>query len=148
MARAAGYVPHEVVVGYASPPAPSLAADAASEVRARATAPAPSPSAQVLRLPKGLSVAGAIARLRRRPGVTYAVPNYIAHAAGSWVPNDPGRTHRAAGWELLQWNFLAGDGVNAPEAWANLIAEHRPGGRGVVVAILDTGIAYRNWGRF
>jgi serine protease len=148
VARAADYVPHEVVVGYAAPPPPNLAADTASEVSARATAPAPSPTARVLRLPKGLSVGGAIARLRRKPGVAYAVPNYIAHAAGSWIPNDPGRTHRPEGWELLQWNFLAGAGVNAPEAWANLISEHRAGGRGVVVAILDTGVAYRNWGRF
>jgi serine protease len=38
--------------------------------------------------------------------------------------------------------------VNAPEAWANLIADHRPGGRGVTVAILDTGVAYRNWHQF
>ena len=45
----------------------------------------------------------------------------------------------------LQWNFLPAAGVNAPQAWANLIADQRPGGRGVTVAILDTGVAYRNW---
>jgi serine protease len=44
--------------------------------------------------------------------------------------------------------LLPAAGVNAPEAWANLIAAHRPGGRGVVVAILDTGVAYRNWHQF
>ena len=48
----------------------------------------------------------------------------------------------------MQWNFLRASGVNAPEAWANLRADHRPGGRGVVVAILDTGVAYRNWQEF
>ena len=48
----------------------------------------------------------------------------------------------------MQWNFLPGVGVNAPEAWANLLADHRPGGRGVTVAVLDTGVAYRNWNQF
>jgi serine protease len=45
----------------------------------------------------------------------------------------------------VQWNFLARAGVDAPAAWASLIADRRPGGRGVTVAILDTGVAYRNW---
>ena len=48
----------------------------------------------------------------------------------------------------MQWNFLPGVGVNAPAAWANLLADHRPGGRGVTVAVLDTGVAYRNWHQF
>jgi serine protease len=38
--------------------------------------------------------------------------------------------------------------VNAPEAWANLLAVHRAGAKGVVIAVLDTGIAYRRWHRF
>ena len=90
----------------------------------------------------------ALHKLRRQRGVAYAVPNYIAHASGSWIPNDPGRAKLRAGWERLQWNFLPGVGVNAPEAWANLIADHRPGGKGVTVAILDTGVAFRNWKQF
>src|SRR5206468_979676 len=47
-----------------------------------------------------------------------------------------------------QWNFLAGAGVNAPQAWSNLIADHHAGGRGVTVAVLDTGVAYRKWRGF
>jgi serine protease len=35
-----------------------------------------------------------------------------------------------------------------PDAWSNLIAARRPGGRGVTVAVLDTGVAYRNTKRF
>jgi serine protease len=72
----------------------------------------------------------------------------IAHMAGSWIPDDPGRAHVPGGWQQLQWNFLAGAGVNAPEAWANLFADHRPGGKGVVVAVLDTGVAFRRWRTF
>lgn len=90
-------------------------------------------------LGRGVSVAEAIAKLRDWPGVAYAAPNYIAHEAGVWIPDNPGRAHRPGGWEAMQWNVLAATGVNAPQAWANLIADYRPSGRGVTVAILDAG---------
>ena len=48
----------------------------------------------------------------------------------------------------MQWNFLPRHGVNAPEGWANLIAAHRPGAKGVVIAVVDTGIAFRTWRSF
>jgi len=38
--------------------------------------------------------------------------------------------------------------VGAPEAWEHLIADGHPGGSGVIVAVLDTGVAYANHGRF
>jgi serine protease len=153
-AQAADYVPGEVIVGYAPPPAASAAsvtADITRRMGVRAVssaATAPAANERLLRLPRGLSVTAAVVRLRRTPGVAYVVPDYLAHAAGSWIPNDRGRSRTARGWEKLQWNFLPGAGVNAPEAWANLIADHRAGGRGTVVAILDTGVAYRNWHQF
>jgi serine protease len=90
-------------------------------------------------------------RLRRQRGVAFAEPDYLAHIAGSptpWVPDDPGKAGSPQGWEKMQWNFLPSVGVDAPTAWANLQAVHRPGARGVVIAILDTGIAYRNWHHF
>jgi serine protease len=152
-AHAASYVPREVVVGYASAQAATVQADIVHAARMTGTqtprtAPGSIPGARLLELPRDVSVAQEIARLRHRPGVAYAVPDYIAHAAGTWVPNDPGRTEIAGGWERLQWNFLPAAGVKAPWAWANLRADGRPGGRGVVVAVLDTGVAYRDWGKF
>jgi serine protease len=148
LARAADYVPGEVVVGYAPGPSARSAVDAQTRTGIRAVAPSPAPGEQVVQLPSGETVQSAINRLRSQPGVAYALPNYVAHAAGTWIPNDRGLTHSPGGWQQLQWNFLGGAGVNAPEAWANLIADHRPGGRGVIVAILDTGIAYRRWHQF
>jgi serine protease len=140
------YVPGEVVVGYSAPTA------AARVERTMRLAPAssPAPGVEVLRLPRGDSVAAAAVRLRAMKGVAYAVPDYLAHIATAtpWIPNDPGRVHQAEGWEKTQWNFLSGSGVDAPAAWANLIADGHPGGRGAVVAVLDTGVAYRNWGKF
>jgi serine protease len=147
----AAYVQNEVVVGYQPGPFPAPSAAVANRegTTAQVTPDAPAPQTEVLKLPPGVSVTSAITRLRRQPGVSYVVPNFLAHAAGAaWLPNDPGRSHRRRGWERLQWNFLPGTGVNAPEAWANLRADKRAGGRGVRVAILDTGVAYRNWRSF
>lgn len=144
-ARAAAYAPHQVIVGYRS-----AAAMSSDEVRmvARRWMPAPAPRSRVLELPRGENVTTAIARLRRQPGVAYALPDYIAHASGDFYPNDGGRASRYQGWEQLQWNFMPGTGINAPQAWANLLGDHRGGGKGVVVAVLDTGVAYRRWKQF
>jgi serine protease len=152
----AAYVPGEVLVGYA-PAASAIASRAVTTTMGiRAGAPIAS-GQQLLHLRAGESVQAAVARLRRTPGVAYAVPNFLAHASSvgstdtggrQWIPDDTGRSGQAAGWEAVQWNFLAGAGVDAPGAWANLRADHRPGGQGVVVAIVDTGVAYRRWKSF
>ncbi len=105
--------------------------------------------ARVLTLRGGVSVQTALARLRRRHVVIWARPDYVAHAASTgFIPDDPGTSHVAGGWRSLQWNFAGPFGVGAPEAWANLIADGEPGGRGVTVAVLDTGVAYENRGKF
>jgi serine protease len=153
-APAAEYVPGEVVVGYApdrsgaAQLAHATRAIGAREVAEAGTAIDSGAGMQVLEVPKGQSVWHAIAQLRRRPGVLYAVPDYIAHQAGGWIPDDAGNTHHRQGWQAMQWNFLAGTGVDAPDAWAHMFADHHPGGRGVVIAVLDTGVAYRNWEQF
>src|SRR3954453_21806168 len=102
--------------------------------------------AEVVHTQQGETVAEAVKRLRRDPRVRYAVPNYVAHASG-FVPNDPG-IGAAGGWQDLQWNFVGPYGVDAPDAWQQAIAAGAPGGRGVTVAVLDTGVAYENRGRF
>jgi len=161
-ARAAGYVPHEVIVGYRPG---AVETPALARFGVRSSTPAPTPGTRVLHLRPGESVQAAIARLRHQSGVAYAVPNYIAHVAGGspsggstvaaeaqlageFYPDDGGRSARAHGWELMQWNMLPSSGVNAPQAWANLLGDHRAGGKGVVIAVLDTGVAYRDWKDF
>ncbi len=125
-AEATPYVPAEVVVGYAAGPVASVAKAAASRMGVRLSAS--QPREQVLRLPPRTGVWKAIARLRRLPGVAYAVPNYIAHEAGSWIP-ERSRAQPSPGWlGTLQWNFSPTVGVNAPGAWANLIAAGHPAG--------------------
>jgi serine protease len=89
-------------------------------------------------------VAAAVRRLRRDDDVEYAAPNPVARAA-AFVPNDVGR---GRGWQAVQWNFLAAFGVNAPVAWQHAIDAGAPGGRGITVAVLDSGVAYADRGRF
>jgi serine protease len=54
----------------------------------------------------------------------------------------------AGGWARVQWNFTGPNGVNAPGAWANLERDGAPGGSGVIIAVLDTGVAYADRGAF
>ncbi|TMK40411.1 MAG: hypothetical protein E6G56_07970 [Actinobacteria bacterium] len=140
------YAPDRIVVAF-SPHSSRTAHTAALAGTAANRGPNLGGQSRVVRLAPGLSVANALARLRRRPGVSYAVPDYLAHTAGAFVPDDPGRG-RPGDWQALQWNFVGPFGVNAPPAWGNLIAAHAAGGSGVRVAVLDTGVAYANHGRF
>jgi serine protease len=101
---------------------------------------------RVVKIRDGRSVGEAARALRERPGVLSATANYIAKA--SWVPVDPGIANVVAGWQQLQWNFLPGNGVDAPDAWQHLMAAGHPGGQGVIVAVADTGIAYADHGKY
>jgi serine protease len=85
-------------------------------------------------------VSGAVAKLRRDDAVAYAAPNPVARAS-AFIPNDPGF---GQGWQAVQWNFAGPWGINAPVAWERAIAAGRPGGRGVRIAVLDSGAAYSN----
>jgi serine protease len=150
-AAAAGtpYVPHELIVGYR---AGARLVGVTAEIRARtgisvtaAGISSGAPDEAVLKLPANVTVASAAAKVVALPSVRYAVPNYIAHTAGSWYPDDVGNTKSAQGWERLQWNFLAPEGIDAPHAWRTLQVDGRAGARGVTIAVLDTGVAYRNF---
>ncbi len=87
-------------------------------------------------------------------------PELHRHRLGArLVPNDPGTLNGPpgppAGWVSKQWNFLPWEGpstplrptspggINAPGAWQQPRRRRHAGARGVTVAVLDTGIAYR-----
>jgi serine protease len=140
------YTPDLILVKYAATPPPARAAGA--HVAALDDPVASDAPPRLLRLPPGTSITTTLARLRRRHGVLWAVPDYRARTSGMFIPNDPGLGHTPTGWEATQWNFDGPFGVNAPEAWSNVAADGHPGGRGVIVAVLDTGVAYANRGRF
>ncbi len=142
---ARGYVADEIVVKFA---AATAVARAAATRGFRAEASDDGTGTRLVRIPRGLSMAVALERLRRAHGVQWAVPDYLAHASGGPIPNDEGQSGKLWAWQQLQWNFTGPFGVRAPEAWANVAADGRPGGKGVTVAVLDTGVAYSNRGPF
>src|SRR5215204_951661 len=104
--------------------------------------------ARTLEIEDGESVRETLAELRRQDDVAYAVPDYEVRAA-AFMPNDPGRRGDGlGGWTKLQWNFVGPASVNAPDAWDYARAAGVPGGRGAVVAVVDSGVAYERRGRF
>jgi len=85
-------------------------------------------------------------------------PPFDPNDTGSLAGMAPEAPSGSGDWIYKQWNFLASDaskagrlpvspgGIDAPGAWRNLIERGRPGAAGVVVAVLDSGIAYRSLG--
>ncbi|HEX4837276.1 MAG TPA: S8 family serine peptidase [Solirubrobacteraceae bacterium] len=143
------YEPQRIVVKYASTSAPAARAS-----RTPAT-PASEPSegastTRLLHLAPGVSLDTTLAKLRRERNVVWAVPDYVAHAAAVSIPNDPGTGRAPGDWQQQQWNFDGPPafGIDAPRAWANVAADGAPGGAKVVVAVLDTGVAYANRGPY
>lgn len=87
---------------------------------------------EVVSVPPGKSFDAALARLRRTPGIRIAEPNYYVYASA--VVNDPF-------FRPYQWNLAdTGFGIRAETAWNTSI------GSGVTVAVIDTGVAYENFG--
>jgi serine protease len=103
------------------------------------------PGERSVDVPTGQSVRAAMSDLRSDRAVGYAHPDYLVHAA-AFTPNDPG-SPGPGNWSRDQWNFLSQrqvpGGIAVVPAWQRLISAGHPGGRGVTVAVLDTGVAYR-----
>jgi len=81
-----------------------------------------------LSLGKGVSVDEAVTEFEADAQVEFAEPNYILHTC--LIPDDP--------YFQYQWNF---EKVNSPQAWDMVSG----GGSNVVVAIIDSGVAYEDF---
>ncbi len=100
------------------------------------------------------------AQLRRSVAVACAAAVMLpvsaaASDAGLWaraayVPNDSGLATAAAdgGWTATQWELNGPFGINAPQAWTQASQLGGSGGRGITVAVLDSGIAYADRGPY
>jgi serine protease len=84
-----------------------------------------------LRVPHGKTVSEMIESYKNDPNVEYAEPNYIAKAL--FVPNDP---YFSFQWHLYNTQY---GGINLVDAW-NIST-----GSNVIVAVIDTGVAYENY---
>lgn len=105
----------------------------------------------LVRVPDGDTPMATAKRISVRSGVRYVKPNYLARLSGeydNWTPNDPGRGTTPGGWQRLQWNFDSRWGIDVLPAWRRMRELKKTGGRGAVVAVIDTGVAYENRGRY
>jgi serine protease len=136
-AEAVDYVPGQVIVKYRAGTPESERAQLESLAGTDTRRELAGGSEQVA-IEDGESVRATLAELRDDPNVAYAVPNYKAHASA--LPNDPGLRR--------QWNFLGPFGIGMEEAWELAIQRGAPGGRGALVALLDSGVAYERRGRY
>lgn len=90
---------------------------------------------KVLKIPQGKTVEEMVDTFKTNPAVEYAVPNTICYS--TMIPNDP--------FYKYQWNFQEfvkgiGGGIDLEPAWDIST------GKGVIVAVIDTGVAYENYG--
>ena len=71
-------------------------------------------------------------------------------ARAAYVPNDSGLAVAAAnsGWTATQWELNGPFGINAPQAWSQASKLGGSGGRGITIAVLDSGIAYADRGPY
>jgi thermitase len=110
---------------------PAAAHGAGQFVRGEAVVQYKGGRTAVVTLRRGERVAEGIARLKRRSDVAFAEPNYLYHLDAA--PNDPMFSQL---WGLDQANDAD---IDAPEAWNTTT-----GSRGVIVAVVDSGIAYNH----
>lgn len=84
-----------------------------------------------LRIPRNKSVEEMVSIYSRNPNIEYAEPNFIAYEL--MIPNDP--------YYPYQWNMdNTHGGINMEAAW-----NVETGIPGVVVAVIDTGVAYEDY---
>lgn len=138
VSKGAEHAPGEILVKFKAGAGAGAAGEVKSRVGAFASERLPCTDFDLLKVPPA-QLEGAIAALRASGLVEYAEPNYIRHA--DYVPAD-------AGYASRQWNLsrdTANHGVNMEPAWDSVQAAtgNYGGDPSVVVAVLDSGVAYR-----
>lgn len=129
------YVPGEILVKFK----PGISEEKIKNINeghgTKATCTSPYAGFKILKIPKTKTVEEMVEIYSKNPNVEYAVPNAIMNAF--MVPNDQY-------YGQCQWNFKVfktgvGGGINLEPAWDISTGE------GVIVAVLDTGVAYENY---
>ena len=130
------YVPGEILVGFKSGTPDKVRYEIHERCGATAAYPVSDGRFERAKFWTGKNVEEMIAAYENEPDVRHAEPNYIAHAF--MVPNDPRYAE--------QWHFHSPENViggsNIERAW-DISA-----GDSVIVAVVDTGVAYEDYGRF
>jgi serine protease len=129
------YLPGEVVVQFRDVVRERDASDMMREAGGRRARRSEFGFRYLLALDDGFEIADALDRLRTMPGVEFAEPNGIVRAfqrVGYFTPRDP--------FFNSQWNFRM---LDAERMWGI-----QKGDSSVAVAVLDSGIAYEDFGPY
>jgi len=130
------HVPDEIIVKFKAGADKQLRVQAAASLGAEEVYTSPYSGLKVLKIPKGKTVAEMVSEYSKLDIVEYAEPNYIEQI--HWGPNDPAYS--------FQWHF---DKINLEAAWdLDTTAPNYGGDPGIVVAVVDTGVAYEDYGAF
>ncbi len=126
------YMPQEILVKFKEVVEPETIARVVAKYQMTESPMSSGADFKRLMIPTGKTVMQMIHVLRKYPEVEYAEPNYLAQACS--IPNDP--------YYPLQWNLDNAQygGINMEGAW-----EMETGSPNVIVAILDTGVAYEDY---
>jgi serine protease len=128
------YVPGEILVKFNPGVSEEKIKNINTGNNAQVTYTSPYAEFKILKIPPTKTVEEMVEIYSKNPNVEYAVPNAITNAF--MVPNDP--------LYKYQWNFKAfetgvGGGINLEPSWDVST------GSGVIVAVLDTGVAYEDY---
>jgi len=129
------YRPGEVIVQFKEAVRDRDASDMMREAGGRTARRSDFGPRYLVRLDDGFEIADALDRLRTMPGVDFAEPNGVARAfqrVGYFTPHDPFYTS--------QWHFRM---LDSERTWGI-----QKGDPSVAVAVLDTGIAYEDFGPY
>ncbi len=126
------YVPDEIIVKFKPGTPGGVMGNLNSKHGTSVLSTSPFGGFKRLRIPRGRTLAQMVEIYKRNPNVEYAELNYIAYA--HLVPNDPL-------YNPLQWHLdnVEYGGINMESAW-----DIETGDPGVIVAVIDTGVAYKD----
>ena len=129
-------VPGEVIVKYKPGTAHDIIQKIHQQLGAAILSIGPNEQFLRVRVPFNKTMDEILANLKNNPAVEYAEPNFVVQAL--YVPNDPY-------FSPYQWNFNNNvyGGIKMNAAW-----DIQKGSPSVIVAVVDTGIAYENYGSF
>ena len=128
------FAPGEVLVKFKIGASETAIQELNSKFRVNVRRVIPRIAARRLTLPKGAAVMDMVNKFRSSPLVEYAEPNYYVHAF--MIPNDE--------YYQYQWHLYnaAYGGIQMENAWGI-----QTGDPSVIVGIIDTGVAYENYGK-
>lgn len=133
------YVPGEILVAYKPATSESAIQDMHNRHGGMFRYPSFSGRFERVKFDSRRSVEEIVAAYQREPSVDYAEPNYMAYAF--FTPNDPLFAN--------QWNFHSPHTNGVNKGGANLeLAWNTATGQGVIVAVVDTGVAYEDFQNF